>query len=249
MSDDQHQAARNLIEQLISNSDVHGEDQAEHARLQRAKEEEQGVEQDHEQHTEEQHERQLPEEEEYRRGDDAAEHDGAEEEDGDDGAYALYAPDGQIPDEVLAAWKELFSLFDFQSTGLIRTEDLGTVLRGLGHNVTEARVSELVNSYDAPGSGSMDFQTFYAMMREQGDSLPGPCTPAAALSHFAPFDMHREGALPAADLVHLLRNLGEPLTRDDVDALLCELYIDGDNKINLREMVAHMFRTSAPNPE
>lgn len=244
MSAEQHAAARNLIEQLISNSDLHGEDAAEQERLQRAREDGQGA----EQHAEEQQERQeqqLPEEE--RSGDDTAEY--GPEEDGDDGAYALYAPDGQIPDEVLAAWKELFSLFDFQSTGLIRTEDLGTVLRGLGHNVTEARVSELVNAYDAPGSGSLDFQTFFQMMREQRASLPGPCTPAAALSHFAPFDLHRSGELDAADLVHLLRNLGEPLTRDDVDALLCELYIDGDNKINLREMVAHMFRTSAPNPE
>jgi hypothetical protein len=94
------------------------------------------------------------------------------------------------------------------------------------------------------------------------------------------------GLIPVVSLVHLLRNLGEPLTRSDVDNLLQEvrftdslaaltrvvadcslrrrsrlcclsrclslraqIYIDGDNKVNIKDLVQHMFRTSAPNPE
>ena len=44
----------------------------------------------------------------------------------------------------------------------------------------------------------------------------------------------------------MLRTKGEPLTADDVDNLLCEINIDGDNRIKISEFVEHMFATSAP---
>jgi len=79
--------------------------------------------------------------------------------------------------------------------------------------------------------------------------MPGPATEPQVMRDFAVHDRRRDGLISAVDLVHLLRNMGEPLTRDDVDHLLQEIYIDGDNNINIRDLVQHMFRTSAPNPE
>ena len=54
------------------------------------------------------------------------------------------------------------------------------------------------------------------------------------------------GYILAEDLVELLREKGEPLTEDDVDNLLCEITIDGDNRVNIEDFVEHMFATSAP---
>lgn len=242
MSADQHAAARNLIAQLVSNSDVHGEDEAELARLQAAEEE------DVQQHDSQQYDEQPDEGEQQQQ---QPYNDDGEDDLVDGGASDLrasLAQYGEVPDDVLSQWKEVFSLFDFQSTGQVRTDELGTMLRGLGHNLTEAEVARLVNAYDTSGSGSMDFPTFCRLLIDQSP-MAGPCSESAVLQHMAVFDMHKTGMIPAADLVHLLRNLGEPLSRDDVDHLLQEIYIDGDQMVDIRQFVAHMFRTSAPNPE
>jgi len=165
-----------------------------------------------------------------------------------DEVVAAFESYGQITDAILSEWKEMFALFDHDNTGFILTDDLGTVLRGLGRNLTEERVATLINAYDQTGSGRIDFQTFYTMMCENAP-MPGPCYEAQVLRDFHVFDTYRDGLIPVVSLVHLLRNLGEPLTRDDVDHLLQEIYIDGDNKVNIKDFVQHMFRTSAPNPE
>jgi len=155
---------------------------------------------------------------------------------------------GQIPDEMIDEWKEMFSLFDFDKNGFILCDDLGSVLRGMGRNLTEATISRLINTYDTTGSGKLDFPAFYRIMTENAP-MPGPCTEEKVMRDFKVFDLHNDGYIPVSDLVHLLRNLGEPLTRDDVEHLMQEIYIDGDNRVNIKDFVQHMFRTSAPSQE
>lgn len=70
------------------------------------------------------------------------------------------------------------------------------------------------------------------------------CTEAAVLNSFKVFDLKHDGFIDAADLVYLLRELGEPLTTEDVEHLLKEIEIDGDKRINIKDFVSHMFRTS-----
>ena len=55
-----------------------------------------------------------------------------------------------------------------------------------------------------------------------------------------------KGYILAEDLVDFLREKGEPMTEEDVDNLLCEISIDGDNRIRIEDFVQHMFATSAP---
>jgi len=54
------------------------------------------------------------------------------------------------------------------------------------------------------------------------------------------------GHIDAAEFVHMLRNMGEPLTEEDVHNLMQEIQFDGDKKINVAELVRHFFETSAP---
>jgi hypothetical protein len=45
--------------------------------------------------------------------------------------------------------------------------------------------------------------------------------------------------------VQMLREKGEPMPQEDVDNLLCEITIDGDNRIGIAEFVQHMIQTSS----
>ena len=48
----------------------------------------------------------------------------------------------KLTKEQIAEYKEAFSLFDKDGNGTISTKELGTVLRSLGQNPTEAEVQD-----------------------------------------------------------------------------------------------------------
>ncbi|KAH8032282.1 hypothetical protein HPB51_024059 [Rhipicephalus microplus] len=51
----------------------------------------------------------------------------------------------------IAEFKEAFSLFDKDGDGTITTKELGTVMRSLGQNPTEAELQDMINEVDADG--------------------------------------------------------------------------------------------------
>merc|ERR1711924_211527 len=66
--------------------------------------------------------------------------------------------------EQIAEFKEAFSLFDKDGDGTITTKELGTVMRSLGQNPTEAELQDMINEVDADGNGTIDFPEFCTLM-------------------------------------------------------------------------------------
>jgi Ca2+-binding EF-hand superfamily protein len=52
---------------------------------------------------------------------------------------------------IYTEFKEAFSLFDKDGDGTITTKELGTVMRSLGQNPTEAELQDMINEVDADG--------------------------------------------------------------------------------------------------
>ena len=57
----------------------------------------------------------------------------------------------QLTEEQIAEFKEAFSLFDKDGDGTITPKELGTVMRFLGQNPTEAELQDMINEVDADG--------------------------------------------------------------------------------------------------
>ena len=53
---------------------------------------------------------------------------------------------------MISEFKEAFSLFDKDGDGTITTKELGTVMRSLGQNPTEAELQDMINEVDADGT-------------------------------------------------------------------------------------------------
>ena len=113
--------------------------------------------------------------------------------------------DKQLTDEQIAEFKEAFSLFDKDGDGTITTKELGTVMRSLGQNPTEAELQDMINEVDADGNGTIDFPEFLTMMARKMKDTDSEDEIREA---FKVFDKDGNGFISAAELRHVMTNLG-----------------------------------------
>ncbi|GFG28698.1 hypothetical protein Cfor_05983 [Coptotermes formosanus] len=134
----------------------------------------------------------------------------------------------QLTEEQIAEFKEAFSLFDKDGDGTITTKELGTVMRSLGQNPTEAELQDMINEVDADGNGTIDFPEFLTMMARK---MKDTDSEEEIREAFRVFDKDGNGFISAAELRHVMTNLGEKLTDEEVDEMIREADIDGDGQV------------------
>ncbi|KAG1838149.1 hypothetical protein DFJ58DRAFT_814683 [Suillus subalutaceus] len=144
----------------------------------------------------------------------------------------------ELSEEQIAEFKEAFALFDIDGDGSITTKELGTVMRSIGQNPTEAELQDMINEVDADGNGTLDFTEFLTMMaRKMRDTDREDEIKEA----FKVFDEDGNGYINPAELRHVMMNLGEKLTEAEVNEMIREADIDGDGQINYDEFVKMML--------
>ncbi|KAJ8369003.1 hypothetical protein SKAU_G00090310 [Synaphobranchus kaupii] len=148
----------------------------------------------------------------------------------------------QLTEEQIAEFKEAFSLFDKDGDGTITTKELGTVMRSLGQNPTEAELQDMINEVDADGNGTIDFPEFLTMMARK---MKDTDSEEEIREAFRVFDKDGNGYISAAELRHVMTNLGEKLTDEEVDEMIREADIDGDGQVNYEEFVQMMTANAA----
>ena len=144
----------------------------------------------------------------------------------------------QLSDEQVAEFKEAFALFDKDGDGKITTKELGTVMRSLGQNPTEAELQDMINEVDQDKNGSIEFPEFLSLMSRKmrdGD------TEEEIREAFRVFDKDNNGFISAAELRHVMTNLGEKLSDEEVEEMIREADVDGDGQINYEEFCKMML--------
>ena len=143
-----------------------------------------------------------------------------------------------LSEEQVAEFKEAFSLFDKDGDGKITTKELGTVMRSLGQNPTEAELQDMINEVDSDKSGSIEFEEFLNLMSRK---MQDTDTEEEIREAFKVFDKDNNGFISAAELRHVMTNLGEKLTESEVDEMIREADVDGDGQINYEEFCRMML--------
>merc|ERR1711865_1166306 len=148
-----------------------------------------------------------------------------------------------LTEEQIAEFKEAMGLFDKDGDGTITTKELGTVMRSLGQNPTESELQDMINEVDADGSGTIDFPEFLNLMARK---MKDTDSEEEIKEAFKVFDKDGNGFISAAELRHVMTNLGEKLTDEEVDEMIREADIDGDGQINYEEFVKVMMAKETP---
>merc|ERR1712022_73299 len=95
-----------------------------------------------------------------------------------------------------------------------------------------------INEVDADGNGTIDFPEFLSLMARK---MKDTDTEEELVEAFKVFDRDGNGLISAAELRHVMTNLGEKPTDEEVDEMIREAYVDGDGAINYEEFVKIMM--------
>jgi calmodulin len=144
----------------------------------------------------------------------------------------------KLTEQQIAEFKEAFNLFDKDGDGAISVKELGTVMRALGNNPTESELQDIINELDQNQDNTIDFPEFMNIMAKRGKEGD---TEEELIEAFKVFDKDGNGFISAAELRHVMTNLGEKLTDDEVDEMIKEADTDGDGQINYHEFVKMMM--------
>merc|ERR1719210_601742 len=142
-----------------------------------------------------------------------------------------------LPVEQIAEFKEAFALFDKDSDGSITTSELGTVMRSLGQNPTEAELQDMINEVDVDGNGSIEFNEFITMMAKK---IKENETSNDIREAFRVFDRNGDGYISAEELSQVMSTLGENLTQEEIDEMIREADLDGDGRVSYEEFATMM---------
>uniref|UniRef100_T1JDJ6 EF-hand domain-containing protein n=1 Tax=Strigamia maritima TaxID=126957 RepID=T1JDJ6_STRMM len=134
-----------------------------------------------------------------------------------------------LTDEQVAEFKEAFMLFDKDEDGTITCLELGVVMRSLGQRPTENELRDMVNEVDVDGNGTIEFNEFLQMMSKKMKDSDSELELREA---FRVFDKNGDGFISSSELRHVMTNLGEKLTDDEVEDMIREADIDGDGLVN-----------------
>mmetsp|Transcript_1846 Transcript_1846/g.2841 ORF Transcript_1846/g.2841 Transcript_1846/m.2841 type:complete len:149 (+) Transcript_1846:120-566(+) len=143
------------------------------------------------------------------------------------------------PDESkLAAYKEAFSLFDKDGDGNITTKELGTVMRALGKSPTEAEVRQIIKEVDNDGRGVINFPEFVSIMSRDIRDFDNESDLKMA---WKVFDKDNKGFISIAELRHVLANIGEKLSPEELDDLTKEADPESTGKVSYADFIKMML--------
>jgi len=143
-----------------------------------------------------------------------------------------------LSEEKIAEFRAAFELFDRDRDGTITTKELGTVMKNLGQNPSETELEEMIKQVDLDGNGTIDFKEFLGLMvRKMKDTD----TEEELLEAFKVFDRDGNGFITSHELRHVMSNLGQSLSPEEIEEMVREADVDGDGQINFDEFVKMMM--------
>ncbi|XP_050296365.1 neo-calmodulin-like [Anthonomus grandis grandis] len=147
-------------------------------------------------------------------------------------------PEEELSAEHLEEIREVFKIFDKDDDGTISTKELGTVMKALGQNPTEAELLDIITEVDKDGNGLIDFEEFTDVMKniikecDNEDDIKGA---------FRVFDKDGKGYITVKDLMETLSSLGEKIPEEQYEDMVRAADLDGDGQVTLGDFMEMMM--------
>lgn len=139
---------------------------------------------------------------------------------------------GSLSTEDLEKFKQMFMMFDKDGDGTVSTKELGAVMRSIGLYPTEEELEEMIDEADRDDSGTVDFHEFVNLMAKRETEKE---TEEDLKQVFRVFDKDGNGYISTSEIKFVLTRLGINLSNDDLQEMVIEADINGDQMITFEE--------------
>ena len=141
----------------------------------------------------------------------------------------------------LAEFKKAFFLFDKVGDGTITTKELGSLLKAVGQNPTDAALQDMIVEVDNEGHGAIDFPEFMSLIARKLDKTP-------EFNEAFSLDNYGDGSITTKEVRTLMRSLGQNPTEAMMQDMIDE--VGADTFPRFMSVVASKQKEKKPrNPE
>ena len=142
--------------------------------------------------------------------------------------------------EQKAELKEAFGLFDKNGDGKISVDELEAVIRSMGQKPTREEVKCMMENMDKDGNGTIEFDEFLEMMTSRCSRDDEDAVETEMKEAFKIFDKDGNGFITKDELKDVMKSLGEVLSDEQLDEMMKECDLNGDEQVSFPEFLKMM---------
>ena len=143
----------------------------------------------------------------------------------------------RIPEEVLSEYQDLFDSYDLNKNGKIERKEMKTILKKLGKESTNEEIEQIWKSMNKIESDyTISFDDFIEFIKRYNLSKNSMSTDDI-INAFEIFDKNHDGTISINEFKHILMDLGQKFSEDEVNEIITEIDLDNNGKINYRDFV------------
>ena len=147
----------------------------------------------------------------------------------------------EITEEQKQEIKEAFELFDTEGTGAIDAKELKVAMRALGFEPKKEEVRRIIQDLDKNGEGVIKYEDFLEIMTQKVQERD-PIEEIKKAFNLIIEEGHDKITLNS--LQKVARELGENMTKEELQEMIDEADRDGDGEIGEDDFVRIMKKTN-----
>ncbi|TNV75241.1 hypothetical protein FGO68_gene2484 [Halteria grandinella] len=144
----------------------------------------------------------------------------------------------------IAEIREIFTLFDKNSDGYVNTSELGTMVRGLNFNSSDAEVNEMIKEVDPNGIGQFDQNSLISLIARRpkvNETLEDMIEALKLISDQQDERDRDKAKLTLAQFKLILMSLGEKMSEHQIDEILTDSDIVHEETIQIEEFAKYLM--------
>ena len=140
-----------------------------------------------------------------------------------------------VPDDLLEEYQEIFDSYDVNGNGVIDKKEMEAVLERLGQPATSKQIQKV---FDELGSTNQQitFDEFIEFIKKYHLSKNKNSTDEI-IGAFQVFDKNHNGVLSLSEFKHILMDLGQKFTEEEVNEIFNESDLNKNGNLDYREFV------------
>ncbi len=143
----------------------------------------------------------------------------------------------EINNEDLHKIRDVFNMFDEDGSGSITLNEIRDIYNALGHSFTESELLEMMDDVDLNMDGYVTFHEFLGLYKNH---IHFKIQEKKLMEAFMICDCNGDKFVTFSELKRIMQEVGENLKDSQIKAMLKEVDMDLDNKIDFKEFIMLM---------